>query len=205
MLHLAFTERALLGDEMGLGKTAQAVAACALLRELRGVARVLVVCPVSLKAEWEEQITKLTELPLRFVQGAKPPRLACYENPPLSSTSHVVDGDTPAASEALSCPLDPTHEPRVVLELVVEPVLFGGEPDEHPRRASMARDDDRSFRGASEVAGQIVLHLGQRDALQDFRPSRSSHSAGSRLIRLRLTRVGSLPSCLTASRTFALS
>jgi len=205
MLHLAFTERALLGDEMGLGKTAQAVAACALLRELRGVARVLVVCPVSLKAECEEQITKFTDLPLRFVQGAKPPRLACYENPPLSSTSHVVDGDTPAASEALSCPLDPTHEPRVVLELVVEPVLFGGEPDEDPRRASVARDDDRSCRGASEVAGQIVLHLGQRDALQDFRPSRSSHSAGSRLIRLRPTRVGSFPSCLIASRTFALS
>src|SRR5439155_6923622 len=34
MLHLAFTERALLGDDMGLGKTAQAVAACALVREL---------------------------------------------------------------------------------------------------------------------------------------------------------------------------
>src|SRR2546425_2563824 len=81
MLHLAFTERALLGDDMGLGKTAQAVAACALLRELRGVARVLVVCPVSLKAEWEEQITKFTDLPLRFVQGTKPSRLACYETP----------------------------------------------------------------------------------------------------------------------------
>jgi len=81
MLHLAFTERALLGDEMGLGKTVQAVAACALLRELRGVTRVLVVCPVSLKAEWEEQITKFTDLPLRFVQGTKPARLACYETP----------------------------------------------------------------------------------------------------------------------------
>ncbi|HJW67577.1 MAG TPA: DEAD/DEAH box helicase, partial [Gaiellaceae bacterium] len=81
MLHLAFTERALLGDEMGLGKTAQAVAACALLRELRGVARVLVVCPVSLKTEWEEQITKFTDLPFLFVQGTKPDRLACYETP----------------------------------------------------------------------------------------------------------------------------
>jgi hypothetical protein len=81
MLHLAFTERALLGDEMGLGKTAQAVAACVLLHELRGVARVLVVCPVSLKAEWEEQITKFTDLPLGFVQGTKPARLACYEAP----------------------------------------------------------------------------------------------------------------------------
>ena len=81
MLHLAFGERALLGDEMGLGKTVQAVGACVLLKELRGVERVLVVCPVSLKAEWEEQITKFTESPLQFVQGTKPHRLACYDTP----------------------------------------------------------------------------------------------------------------------------
>src|SRR5439155_1377555 len=55
--------------------------ASALLRELRGVARVLIVCPVSLKAEWEDQITKFTDLTLRFVQGTKPARLACYETP----------------------------------------------------------------------------------------------------------------------------
>ena len=58
VLHLAFGERALLADDMGLGKTAQAIAACALLRELRGIERVLVVSPASLKAEWEEQIAK---------------------------------------------------------------------------------------------------------------------------------------------------
>ena len=58
VLHLAFGERALLADDMGLGKTAQAIAACALLRELHGIERVLVVSPASLKAEWEEQIAK---------------------------------------------------------------------------------------------------------------------------------------------------
>ena len=52
-LHLAFGERALLADDMGLGKTVQAIAACALLRELRGIERVLVVSPASLKAEWK--------------------------------------------------------------------------------------------------------------------------------------------------------
>ncbi len=49
MLHLAFGERALLADEMGLGKTVQAIAACELLARRRGIARVLVVCPASLK------------------------------------------------------------------------------------------------------------------------------------------------------------
>jgi hypothetical protein len=53
MMHLAFGERALLADEMGLGKTVQAIAACELLARRKGICRVLIVCPASLKAEWE--------------------------------------------------------------------------------------------------------------------------------------------------------
>ncbi len=78
LLFLAFTERALLGDEMGLGKTVQAIAACELLRRLRGVERVLVVSPVSLKAEWEEQIDKFTGLPARIIAGPRGARLRQY-------------------------------------------------------------------------------------------------------------------------------
>jgi hypothetical protein len=55
VLHLAFGERALLADEMGLGKTIQGIAACELLARLKGIERVLVVCPASLKAEWEDR------------------------------------------------------------------------------------------------------------------------------------------------------
>jgi superfamily II DNA or RNA helicase len=70
MLHLAFTGRALLADEMGLGKTIQAIAACALLRRLNRARRVLIVTPASLKAEWEEQIRRFTDLPVRLVYGS---------------------------------------------------------------------------------------------------------------------------------------
>ena len=74
MLHLAFGERALLADEMGLGKTVQAIAACELLARRKGIERVLVVCPASLKAEWEEQIARFTDalgaLGLRGPAGA---------------------------------------------------------------------------------------------------------------------------------------
>ncbi len=77
-LHLAFGERVLLADDMGLGKTVQAIAACALLRELRGVERVLVVSPASLKAEWEEQIARFSDLPSTIVFGGYPARLAAY-------------------------------------------------------------------------------------------------------------------------------
>ncbi|MHB9007848.1 MAG: DEAD/DEAH box helicase [Limisphaerales bacterium] len=80
MLHLAFTERALLADEMGLGKTIQAIAACALLRRLGRVARVLVVTPASLKGEWEAQIRQFTDLPCQLVYGGLAARRAAYED-----------------------------------------------------------------------------------------------------------------------------
>jgi hypothetical protein len=70
MLHLAFTERALLADEMGLGKTIQAIAACALLHRLGKARRVLVITPASLKAEWEDQIQKFTDLRVLLVFGS---------------------------------------------------------------------------------------------------------------------------------------
>lgn len=78
MLHLAFGERALLADEMGLGKTVQAIAACELLRRLRGIARVLVVLPASLKAEWEDQIARFSDLSVTVVSGPRPERLRLY-------------------------------------------------------------------------------------------------------------------------------
>ena len=78
MLHLAFNERALLADEMGLGKTIQAIAACALLRRLGQVERVLVVAPASLKSEWEEQIQHFTDLPCRLVFGPRHERLRAW-------------------------------------------------------------------------------------------------------------------------------
>ncbi len=83
MLHLAFAERALLADEMGLGKTIQAIAACALLRRVGRATRALVVTPASLKAEWEEQIRRFTDLDLQIVYGARRMRLAAYQRAPF--------------------------------------------------------------------------------------------------------------------------
>jgi superfamily II DNA or RNA helicase len=83
MLHLAFNERALLADEMGLGKTIQAIAACALLRRLGKVKRVLVVTPASLKTEWEEQIERFTDLPYQLIFGHRGKRLQLYAAAPF--------------------------------------------------------------------------------------------------------------------------
>ncbi|MGH6876423.1 MAG: SNF2-related protein, partial [Rhizomicrobium sp.] len=81
VLHLAFGERALLADEMGLGKTIQAIAACELLARRGQVSRVLVVCPASLKAEWEEQIARFCERPTKLVYGPRMERLLAYRTP----------------------------------------------------------------------------------------------------------------------------
>jgi superfamily II DNA or RNA helicase len=83
MLHLAFNERALLADEMGLGKTIQAIAACALLHRLGKAARALVVAPASLKAEWEEQIQRFTDLPYQLIYGPRGKRLRLYTSAPF--------------------------------------------------------------------------------------------------------------------------
>src|SRR5580704_14719077 len=81
VLHLAFGERALLADEMGLGKTIQGIAACELLARLKGIERVLVVCPASLKAEWEEQIARFCDRPTRLVFGPRTQRHDAYREP----------------------------------------------------------------------------------------------------------------------------
>ena len=96
MLHLAFGERTLLADDMGLGKTVQAIAACDLLRRLSGVERVIVVCPASLKSEWQEQIARFTDLPTRIVAGPRSKRLSQYRDPAFFTLANyeqiLVDG-----------------------------------------------------------------------------------------------------------------
>ena len=52
--------RALIGDEMGLGKTIQAIAATEILARHFGVANVLVVCPTSLKYQWQSEIARFS-------------------------------------------------------------------------------------------------------------------------------------------------
>ena len=103
VLHLAFGERALLADEMGLGKTIQAIAACELLARREDISRVLIVCPASLKAEWEEQIACFTPRAARSVFGPRAARLAAYREPTFFNIVNYeqVLGDAPDINEIL--------------------------------------------------------------------------------------------------------
>jgi len=61
--------RALLGDEMGLGKTIQAIAATEILARHLGVTKVLVICPTSLKYQWQSEILRFSGRASRVVVG----------------------------------------------------------------------------------------------------------------------------------------
>jgi superfamily II DNA/RNA helicase len=77
-LFLACRGRSILGDDMGLGKTVQTLAAVELLARERGVRRVLVVAPASVKYQWESEIKKFTARPVRVVEGGKDDRRDQY-------------------------------------------------------------------------------------------------------------------------------
>ncbi len=77
-LFLAGRGRCILGDDMGLGKTVQAMAAIELLAKERGVQRVLVVAPASVKYQWETEIRKFTERSVQVIEGLRPEREQQY-------------------------------------------------------------------------------------------------------------------------------
>src|SRR5882762_344234 len=69
-LFAARVGRALIADDMGLGKTIQAIAATEILARHFGVSKVLVICPTSLKYQWQSEIMRFTGR-----QGEKAPRV----------------------------------------------------------------------------------------------------------------------------------
>jgi len=66
--------RALIGDEIGLGKTIQAIAATEILARHFGVSRVLVVCPTSLKYQWQSEISRFSGRAARVMTGGRAQR-----------------------------------------------------------------------------------------------------------------------------------
>jgi hypothetical protein len=63
--------RCLIGDEMGLGKTIQAIAAAEILAKLCAVTRVLVICPTSLKYQWQQEIKRFSGRESRVIAGGR--------------------------------------------------------------------------------------------------------------------------------------
>ena len=77
-IFLACRGRCILGDDMGLGKTVQTLAAVELLARERGVGRVLVVAPASVKYQWETEIRKFTPRAVQVIDGSPEERKTQY-------------------------------------------------------------------------------------------------------------------------------
>lgn len=79
-MHLAFGRRAMLADDMGLGKTVQAIAASALLKEMRDIQKALIICPASLKHQWAREIRRFTSLSVSVIEGNLAARRDLYRD-----------------------------------------------------------------------------------------------------------------------------
>jgi SNF2 family DNA or RNA helicase len=79
--------RVVLADDMGLGKTVQALAAAEMLRRRRGIQRVLVVAPASVKYQWKTEIEKFSDLSAQVIDGLLPRRRELYASPKFFNLS----------------------------------------------------------------------------------------------------------------------
>ena len=79
--------RVVLADDMGLGKTVQALAATEMLRRRRGIQRVLVVAPASVKYQWKTEIEKFSGLSAQVIEGLLPRRRELYAAPQFFNLS----------------------------------------------------------------------------------------------------------------------
>ncbi|KON27037.1 helicase [miscellaneous Crenarchaeota group archaeon SMTZ-80] len=72
--------RAVIADDMGLGKTIQGIGVAGLLSQDISIAKVLVVCPASLKSQWWLEIKRFTDHSCQLVIGNAQERAAQYES-----------------------------------------------------------------------------------------------------------------------------
>ena len=84
VLFAAAAGRCLIGDEMGLGKTIQAIAAAQMMKKHLGVERTLIVCPTSLKHQWEREIEKFSGESTSVISGLRTRRERQFREGPAT-------------------------------------------------------------------------------------------------------------------------
>ncbi len=79
ILFCAAAGRSILADDMGLGKTVQAIGVAQLMHEQLQIQKVLVICPTSLKYQWQSEIEKFCTSAVQVIEGNYLKRREQYE------------------------------------------------------------------------------------------------------------------------------
>lgn len=93
-LFAASAGRALIGDDMGLGKTIQAIAAAELLGRHCGAERVLVVCPTSLKHQWQREIERFSSRKALVIHGLRAARQQQWSDDSQGAWARITNYET---------------------------------------------------------------------------------------------------------------
>lgn len=105
-VRFAFSEgRTINADEMGLGKTVQAIATAELLKREHLVDSVIIICPTSLKYQWQSEIKRFTDSSVMVIEGNVMKRREQFDNPEAfykicsfhSMSNTIKSGYVPAA------------------------------------------------------------------------------------------------------------
>lgn len=75
-----FRSASIIADEMGLGKTMQAISTSLLKKEYLDFERVLVICPSSVKYQWQQEIEKFSDEKATVINGSPSERIPLYAN-----------------------------------------------------------------------------------------------------------------------------
>lgn len=102
ILFAARAGRSLIADDMGLGKTIQAIGAAELLQKEFGINRALIVCPTSLKYQWQTEIRRFTGRDALVIEGNARQRQPAYDadNFYAITNYNVVGADLAAINQA---------------------------------------------------------------------------------------------------------
>ncbi len=80
ILFAAKAGRSMICDEMGLGKTIQAIGVAELMKKESGISNVLIICPTSLKYQWQSEIGRFATSPVQVIEGMPHIRRGQYES-----------------------------------------------------------------------------------------------------------------------------